>query len=160
MAIEGIVSEIKTKRVIDIKPVTTRSDGEDRRQKLESEITMHIEQLPPFSDEDWSKIQFMLDNEGSLFHKAQVAKFKAVLNVLGPARNTAAWTAQDDYLAYDMYLTTYREALDYLMRAECLLGHLDDAEYALFEVYDLDKVAQLEIYLSWLNRRASDIQAA
>ena len=153
MTISGIESEIKAKRVIDIKPVTARSEGEVRRQQLESEVTMYIEQLPPLSDGDWGKIQFMLTAEGSLFHKAQVAKFKAVLDVLGPARNTAAWTAQDDYLAYDMYLSTYREALDYLMRAECLLGHLDDAEYALFEVYDLDKVSQLEIYLSWLNRR-------
>lgn len=142
------------KRVIEIKPVTTRSAVDDRRQKLEADVTMQIERLPPLGDDDWGKIQFMLNHEGSLFHKAQVAKFKAVLSVLGPARFTAAWTAQDDYLAYDLYQTTYRETLDYLMRAECLLGHLEDAEYALFEVYDLDKVSQLEIYLSWLDRRA------
>lgn len=145
--------EEKIKRVIDIQPVIIRSAEEDRRQKLETEVKRQIEQLPPLSGEDWGKIQFMLDNEGSLFHKAQVAKCKAVLNILGSARNTVDWTLQDDYLAYDMYLTTYRETLDYLMRAECLLGHLEDAEYALFEVYDLDKVPQLEIYLSWLNRR-------
>lgn len=154
MAIEGIVSETKSRRVIGIKPVTPRSGTEDRRRQLELEVARHIEQLPPMSDDDWAKIQFMLNNEGSLFHKAQVAKFKAVLDLLGPARNTPAWTAQDDYQAYDMYLTTCREALEYLMRAECLLGHLEDAEYALFEVYDLDKVSQLEIYLTWLKRRA------
>lgn len=145
--------EEKIKRVIDIQPMFNRSAEKDHRQKLEMEIKMQIEQLPPLNDKDWSKIQLMLDNEGSLFHRAQVAKFKAVLNILVSARNTAAWTAQDDYLAYDMYLTTYRETLEYLMRAECLLGHLEDAEYALFEVYDLDKVRQLEIYLSWLKRR-------
>lgn len=147
------MSAEKIKRVIDIQPVIIRSAEEDRRQKLETEVKRQIEQLPPLSSEDWGKIQFMLDNEGSLFHKAQVAKFKAVLNVLGPARGTVDWTLQDDYLAYDMYLTTCRETLDYLMRAECLLGHLEEPEYALFEDDGLDKVAQLESYLSWMKRR-------
>lgn len=145
--------EEKIKRVINIQPVVIRFKEQDHYQKLETEVISHIEQLPPLSVEDWGKIQFMLQNEGSLFNQAQVAKFKAVLNILEPARNTIAWTAKDDNLAYDMYITTYREALDYLMRAECLLGHLEEPEYAFIEDYDLDKVAQLEIYLSWLKRR-------
>lgn len=150
---EAVANEVKTRRVIGIKPVVTRSSEESRRRKLESEVSMLIEQLPLLSDDDWARIQFMLNTDGSLFHHAQVAKARAILGVLGPARNTAAWTAQDDYLAYDLYLATYREALEYLMRAEWLLGHLEESEYPVFEAYDLDKVSRLEIYLSWLQRR-------
>lgn len=149
------MSDEKTKRIIDIKPVTIRSAGEERRRWLESEITMQIEQLPPLGDDDWGKIQFMLNHEGSLFRKAQAAKCRAVLDLLGPARNTPAWTSQDDYLAYDLYLTSCRETLDYLIRAENLLGHLEEPEYALFDDFKLDKTAQLEIYLAWLKRRFS-----
>ncbi|HEY3327148.1 MAG TPA: hypothetical protein VGK14_08230 [Novimethylophilus sp.] len=148
-----MTSDEKTKRIIDIKPVSIRSAGEERCRQLESEITMQIEQLPPLGDDDWGKIQVMLNHEASLFRKAQVAKCRAILNVLGPARNTAAWTSQDDYLAYDLYLTTYRETLDYLIHAESLLGHLEEQEYALFDDLDLNKAERLEIYLSWLKRR-------
>ncbi len=150
-----------SKRVIDIKPVAaTPSPAEERRRRLESEIDMRIEQLPLLSDSDWGKIQFMLNHDGSLYHKAQAAKFKAILGVLGPARNTPAWTGQDDYLAYELYLKTYREALDYLLRAESMLGHLVEDEYALFDEFDLDKATQLEIYLSWLKRRFPESMAA
>lgn len=145
--------EVKVKRVINIQPAIIRSKEQESYQKLEAEIISKIEQLPPLKIEDWGKINFLLQNEGSLFHQAQAAKFKAVLNILEPARNTVAWTAKDDQLAYDMYITSYREALDYLLRAECLLGHVEEAEYALIEKFDIDKVEKLEIYLSWLKRR-------
>jgi len=145
--------EEKIKRVINIQPEIIQSKEQEYQQKLEVEIIRQIEQLPPLKAEDWGKIQFLLQSEGSLFHHAQAAKFKAVLNILEPARNTAAWTAKDDQLAYDMYITNYREALDYLLRAECLLGHVVEAEYALVEKFDIDKVEKLEIYLSWLKRR-------
>lgn len=147
--------EEKVKRVINIQSEIIQSKEQQYYQKLEAEVIRHIEQLSPLKVEDWRKIQFLLQSEGSLFHQAQAAKFKAVLNVLEPARNTAAWTAKDDLLAYDMYIKSYREALDYLLRAECLLGHLEEAEYALIEKFDLDKVDKLEIYLSWLKRRLS-----
>lgn len=153
------MSDQKTKRVIDIKPVAVPSAGEERRRQLESEITMQVEQLPLLGDDDWAKIHFMLNHEGSLFRKAQAAKCRAILGVLGPARNTPAWTSQDDYLAYDLYLTTYREVLDYLIRAENLLGHLQEQEYALFDDFELTKAEQLEIYLSWLKRRFSLAEA-
>lgn len=153
------MSDQKTKRVIDIKPVAAPSAAEERRRQLESEIIMQVEQLPLLGDDDWGKIQFLLNHEGSLYRKAQAAKCRAILNLLGPARNTPAWTSQDDYLAYDLYLTTYREALDYLIRAESLLGHLQEPEYALFEDFDLDKTAQLAIYLAWLKRRFSLAEA-
>lgn len=147
--------EEKAKRVINIQSEMMLSKEQEYYQKLEAEIVSQIEQLPALKVEDWGKIQFLLQSEGSLFHHAQAAKFKAVLNILEPARNTAAWTAKDDQLAYDMYITSYREALDYLLRAECLLGHVEEAEYALIEKFDLDKVEKLEIYLSWLKRRFS-----
>lgn len=150
---EAVVNETKNRRIIGIKPMVTRSSEESRRRKLESEISMLIEQLPLLSDDDWARIQFMLNTDGSLYHQAQVAKTRAILGVLGPARNTAAWTAQDDYLAYELYLSTYREALEYLMRAEWLLGHLEESECPVFDEFDLDKVSRLEIYLSWLRRR-------
>jgi hypothetical protein len=143
----------KIKRIINIQPEIIRSKEQEYYKKLEAEIISQIEQLPPLKDEDWGKINFLLQSEGSLFHQAQAAKFKAVLNILEPARNTAAWTAKDDQLAYDMYVKSYREALDYLLRAECLLGHVEEAEYALIEKFDIDKVQKLEIYLSWLKRR-------
>ena len=145
--------EEKFKRVINIQSQVIRSEEQNNYAKLEAEVISQIEQLPPLKVEDWQKIQFLLENEGSLYHQAQAAKFKAVLSVLEPARNTAAWTAKDDQLAYDMFITSYREALDYLLRAECLLGHVEEAEYALVEKFDLDKVEKLEIYLSWLKRR-------
>ncbi len=145
--------EEKVKRVINIQPEIIRSKEQEYYQRLEAEIISQIEQLPPLKIEDWGKIHFLLQSEGSLFHHAQVAKFKAALNILEPARNTVAWTAKDDQLAYDMYITSYREALDYLLRAECLLGHVEEAEYALIEKYDIDKIEKLEIYLSWLKRR-------
>lgn len=141
------------KRIINIKPEIIQSKEQEYYQKLEAEIISQIEQLPPLKVEDWGKINFLLQSEGSLFHQAQAAKFKAVLNILEPARNTSAWTAKDDQLAYDMYVKSYREALDYLLRAECLLGHVEEAEYALIEKFDIDKVQKLEIYLSWLKRR-------
>ncbi|MDZ4141999.1 MAG: hypothetical protein U1C48_08345 [Methylotenera sp.] len=147
--------EEKAKRVINIQLETVRSKEQEYYQKLETEVISQIEQLPPLKVEDWGKINFLLQSEGSLFHQAQAAKFKAVLNILEPARNTVAWTAKDDQLAYDMYITSYREALDYLLRAECLLGHVEEAEYALIEKFDIDKVEKLEIYLSWLKRRFS-----
>lgn len=147
--------EEKVKRVINIQSEIIRSKEQEYYQKLEAEVISQIEQLPPLKVEDWGKIQFLLQSEGSLFHQAQAAKFKAVLNILEPARNTAAWTAKDDQLAYDMYITSYREALDYLLRAECLLGHVEETEYALIEKFDLEKVEKLEIYLSWLKRRFS-----
>lgn len=148
--------EEKNKRVINIQSVAITSKAQERYQQLEVEVIGCIEQLPLISIEDWGKIQFMLQSEGSLYNQAQVAKFKAVLSVLGPARNTAAWTSEDDRLAYDMYISTCREALDYLIRAESLLGHLEESEYAFIEDFDLDKVAKLEIYVSWLKRRFVD----
>ncbi len=147
--------EAKTRSVINIKPEIIRTKEQDLYQKLETEVVSQIEQLPPLSVDDWGKIQFLLQSEGSLFHRAQAAKFKAVLNVLEPARNTAAWTAKDDQLAYDLYIASYREALDYLLRAECLLGHVEEAEYALIEKIDISRVEKLELYLSWLKRRFS-----
>ncbi|MGB2831343.1 MAG: hypothetical protein WBC07_00185 [Methylotenera sp.] len=145
----------KVKRVINIQPEIIRSKEQEYYQRLEAKIISQIEQLPPLKVEDWGKINFLLQSERSLFHQAQVAKFKAVLNILEPARNTEAWTAKDDQLAYDMYITSYREVLDYLLRAECLLGHVEEVEYALIEKFDIDKVEKLEIYLSWLKRRFS-----
>lgn len=145
--------EEKTRSVINIQPEIIRSKEQDEYQKLEAEVVSQIEQLPALSAEDWGKIHFLLQSEGSLFHRAQAAKFKAVLNVLEPARNTSAWTAKDDQLAYDMYIASYRETLDYLLRAECLLGHVEESEYALIEKFDMGKVEKLELYLSWLKRR-------
>lgn len=145
--------EEKNKRVINIQSVAIASKEQERHQQLEAEVISCIEQLPPICVEDWAKVQFMLESEGSLYNRAQVAKFKAVLSVLGPARNTSAWTSTDDRLAYDMYISTCREALDYLIRAESLLGHLDELEYAFIEDFELDQVAKLEIYLLWLKRR-------
>ncbi|MEO8417663.1 MAG: hypothetical protein ABI475_02940 [Methylophilaceae bacterium] len=150
---EKMMSEEKTKRVIDIKSVTPPSAEKERFRDLEKEVTQQLERLPALRDEDWGKIQFMLNEEGSLYHRAQVAKIKAVLCLMWPAQNTPEWTRIDDTLAYDLYMTTYRDALDYLMRAESLLGHLEEQEEALFDEYDLDRVAKLEIFLSWLKRR-------
>lgn len=145
--------EEKTKRVISIQPMVTASKEQERYKQLEAEVISCIEKLPALTAEDWGKIQFMLQSEGSLYNQAQVAKFKAVLNVLGPARNTAAWTSTDDRLAYELYISTSREALDYLIRAESILGHLEESEYPFIEDFDLDKVAKLEIYVAWLKRR-------
>ena len=145
--------EEKTKRVISIQPMVIASKEQERYKQLEAEVISCIEQLPLISVEDWGKIQFMLQSEGSLYNQAQAAKFKAVLSVLGPARNTSAWTSTDDRLAYDLYISTCREALDYLIRAESILGHLEESEYAFIEDFDLDKVAKLEIYVAWLKRR-------
>lgn len=145
--------EERTRRVISIQSMGIATKEKERNQQLEAEVIACIEQLPALTAEDWGKIQFMLQSEGSLYNQAQVAKFKAVLGVLGPARNTSAWTSTDDRLAYDMYISTCREALDYLIRAESLLGHLGESEYAYIEDFDLDKVAKLEIYLAWLKRR-------
>lgn len=154
------MDDASLKRVINIKPMAVRSIAEEKRRQLEAEIAREIERLPLLSDEDWNKIQFLLDQEGSLYRKAQAAKCRVILGLLGPARNTPAWTAQDDSLAYSLYLATCREALDYLIRAECLLGHLEEREYALFDDFELDKTAQLEIYLSWLNRYFGQAGAA
>ena len=145
--------EEKNRRVISIQSIVIASKEKERYQQLEAEVISCIEQLPALSVEDWGKIQFMLQSEGSLYNQAQVAKFKAVLGVLGPARNTSAWTSVDDRLAYDLYISTSREALDYLIRAESILGHLEESEYAFIEDFDLDKVAKLEIYVAWLKRR-------
>lgn len=147
------MQERKTRSIINIQPEIIRAKEQEAYQRLDEEIVAQIEQLPSLKADDWGKIQFLLQNEGSLFHRAQAAKFKAVLDVLGPARNTAAWTATDDRLAYDMYITSYREALDYLLRAECLLGHVEEAEYALIETIDIDRLERLKLYLSWLKRR-------
>jgi len=146
------MQEVKARSIINIQPQIIRTKEQEDQQKLDAEIVSQIEQLPPLKAEDWGKIQFLLQQEGSLFHQAQAAKFKAILDVLGPAKNTPTWTAKDDQLAYDLYITSYREALDYLLRAECLLGHVEEAEYALIEI-DLGKVEKLELYLSWLKRR-------
>lgn len=150
----------KLKRVISIQPVSAAATQDARRKELEAEIARVIEQLPMLDDEAWRKIQFMLGQEGSLYHKAQAVKCKAILGLLGPARNTPEWTAEDDYRAYELYIATSREALDYLIRAESLLGHLEDHEYALFEDFELDKTAQLEIYLAWLKRRFAAAEAS
>lgn len=148
------MQEEKARRsVINIKPEIIRTKEQEHLQRLEAEIVSQVEQLPPLTDGDWGKIQFLLQSEGSLYNRAQAAKFKAALSVLEPARNTAAWTAEDDQLAYDMFITSYREALDYLLRAECLLGHVEEAEYALIENFDMNRVEKLELYLSWLKRR-------
>lgn len=143
----------QAKRVISIQPAAAVSPTEVRRRALEADIVKVIEQLPMLDEQAWAKIQFMLDIQGSLYRRAQIARCRASLELLGPARNTPAWTAEDDYLAYDLYLSASREALDALIRAESLLGHLEPEEEALFDDLGLDKPAQLEIYLSWLKRR-------
>lgn len=70
--------EEKTKRVINIQSVAIASKEQERHQQLEAEVISCIEQLPPICVEDWAKVQFMLESEGSLYNRAQVAKFKAV----------------------------------------------------------------------------------
>lgn len=149
------MSDTQNKRVINIQPVKVKTPHEDHQQKLEVKIKMFIDHMSKLNDNDWAKIDFMIKMEGSLFHHAEVARFKAVMGVLWNAREQGIWTNQDDYLATELYMTTYRETLAYLLRAENLLGQLEEQECRLFEDYDLDPLAQQEIFLSWLNRRFS-----